>query len=137
MSGEFSEPPEDIAKREGLVVVYPLENELLLDLDNGKADIAWMKEMIDLLADNGIDADIVEITRSRGGGQHARVHIVWKDVTGKQDPMTPLERVLLQACLGSDRKRELLSALTILTGSTNAPTVFFELPDPDEGEEAA
>jgi len=62
-------------------------------------------------------------TTSRNGGEH-----VYFEVEGED--LTPIERVLLQACLGSDPVREVLSFLRIKRNHPT-PTTFFELKEED------
>jgi hypothetical protein len=127
--------PEEVAAEEGLVCVYPEENQLLLDLDHPKAE-DHMRQMLELLDDFGITSTIESVTRSRGGNKHARVSINLAPAAGPRPPITPLERVLLQALLGSDLKREALSAITILANGQYPPTVLFEIPpEEDDGSE--
>jgi hypothetical protein len=58
------------------------------------------------------------IHRSKGGHWHAKI------VCDK--PLSDITRIALQAVLGSDRKRELLSLCRYFAGS-RYPTLFFEV----------
>lgn len=116
---DLSKSPFEVAEALGVDCILPKGNELFIDLDC-EADEKWMYEMLKVLHDNGYELTLDKITQSRGGGKHAYLH--WDE-----DEWTPLERVAMQACLGSDRKRELLSFLRIGLGDEKRPpTTFFE-----------
>ena len=101
-------------------MVYPEDRDLFIDIDDD-ASLNTYLEMGRVLHENGFYFTETKRTRSAGGNTH-----IYAKFT-KQ--LTDLERVLLQACLGSDRKRELLSFLRIVLRLDRAPTVFFETPD--------
>lgn len=68
-------------------------------------------------------------TVSKSGNAHVYLRVT--DLCGNPYPLTTTDRVALQAILGSDRKRELLSYLRIQDfniGGVRAPTAFFEVP---------
>lgn len=123
---DLAADPILIAKEQGLVVVEPEDNQLLIDIDNG-ADEAIYREMLEVLENNGIDYAEEKRTVSRGGNTHIYGRIL---IEGFKDDaaieVDPLLRVALQACLGSDRKRELLSLLRIVLKLQRTPTLFFE-----------
>lgn len=114
---DLSESPYDVAAREGWEVVLPNEHDLFLDLDDDASEI-HLALMLKTLSSNDIHLEEVKRTTSPGGNTH--VYLCWPS------PLTPMERIVLQAALGSDRKRELLSALRILLKLDRPPTVFFE-----------
>lgn len=114
----LDEVPETDARRLGLDVVYPEKDQLLLDIDSD-ADATWMEQMLDVLRENGAEVSVEKTTTSKSGNLHVYIRM------GRD--LTPIERVALQACLGSDRKRELLSVLRIWY-TDRAPTVLFEKP---------
>lgn len=102
------------ATEQGLTVRIPTPSELFLDLDT-KADYDHFLKTIPSLP--GVK------TWSKGPSKsgYPKCHVVVQmhyDVTNEQ-------RILLQACLGSDRLHELLSYLASKSGNP-APSVFFE-----------
>lgn len=102
-----------------LVVVYPKPNQLFLDIDDDEA-LAKFDKVSSLLAAKYGGGYHHTITPSRSGGTHRHVTITLeKDVT-------PMERITLQAILGSDPLRELLSLDRLKAGCPN-PTLFFEV----------
>lgn len=104
----------EAASELGLVVRIPTPRELFLDLDT-KADFDHFLATIPSLP--GVKT--WKQTPSKSG--YPRCHVVVDlhyDVSDK-------ERILLQACLGSDRLHELLSYLASKSGNP-APSVFFE-----------
>lgn len=125
--GEYLEAPAvslaRLAETKGdtRVIVEPQPNELFVDLDV-QADLRVLEHLLKVLEHNGVEAVITRNTPSRTAG-HAHV------VVRVDRVLTPLERIALQACLGSDRKRELLALLRVWAGVSYAPTVFFEEPD--------
>jgi hypothetical protein len=114
----------EAAKEMGLEVVTPKPNQLQLDIDCLEAmnHYSIMRSVLDqrycVLKES--------ITTSKSGGD--RKHIT---LTLDRD-ITPTERILLQATLGSDRKRELLSYFRVLDGE-ELPTLFFEVPEIPRG----
>jgi hypothetical protein len=89
------------AEREGLVCILPQSTELQIDIDQGEDDVDG--RVIDALHKNGILVNSQLSTKSRGGGKHVYMQL--------NRPLEPVERVALQACLGSDPVREVLSFL--------------------------
>lgn len=106
------------AQARGQVAVVPKENELFIDIDNLHSLERFYKALV-ALSRNDNDAFDVTIRSSKSGGVH--FHIV---VTLRRDVST-LERIALQAALGSDPVREIISLARIRAGNPN-PTVFFE-----------
>lgn len=132
---ELHEDPQLVAQSRGQVMILPDEDELLLDIDS-EADLLWyeqMKILVNREAEPG-HRWLTETRRtsSRNGGTHIYVTIhpelvLWDLL---DDPrVSPILNIALQACLGSDRKRELFSLLRILTGTMRPPTVLFEHRD--------
>jgi hypothetical protein len=105
-------------------VHYPGDRELFIDVDND-ADLAHYDAMLPVLTENGVFVESETRTVSPGGNWHIRLVLVLKF----GHALTPEMRIALQAALGSDRKRELLSSLRILFGLDRPPTVFFEKED--------
>lgn len=102
----------------GLEIRYPKPNELFVDIDNAR-DFTRFKDLVVML-DRMDRVKGWQDTPSASGGQHR--HVV---VTMQRD-VTAFERIALQAMLGSDLKREMLSYERLATGSNPHPTVFFE-----------
>lgn len=120
IGSDLFEDPYQEAKKLGLDVVLPKANELFIDIDN-PADEDWLHLMLGVLEDNGIIVMNSKETTSKSGGKHVYLELPERE-------LTPLERVALQACIGSDRKRELLSLLRIWLMAERPPTTFFEVP---------
>ncbi len=105
------------AEARGCYVVDPQPNELFIDIDR-EEDFEYFKKNVNWLK------DIVEcwhITPSPSG-KPGHYHIV---VTLKRAVRDAFERIGLQAILGSDRLREVLSWRNALNNS-GRPTCFFE-----------
>lgn len=106
------------AEKSGLSIVFPASNELQLDIDD------W--------AGLGVLADLTPLLEKHWGPVTRREHTSKSDNPKKrhvtltlEKPLTDLERIALQACLGSDRKRELLSLVRVKIGDPH-PTLFYE-----------
>jgi hypothetical protein len=105
------------AALKGLIVVTPKNNELFIDIDSD-TDLAEFDRNYGIIDELfGIDEAVQTPSRNKKQGKHIVVTLA--------QPITPLERVLLQAILGSDRKREALSLWRIRNNDPN-PTLFFE-----------
>jgi hypothetical protein len=114
----------DKAKALGFEVVVPKPNQLQLDIDNVESENFFYKQF-DIL-NKYLPVFKTESAPSKSGGEKKHITVtLFRDVT-------PLERVGLQAMLGSDRKRELLSFIRVLNQDED-PTVFFELPKTPPG----
>jgi hypothetical protein len=100
----------------GLVVVFPEPHELFVDIDSKAA----MKRFCRAI---GRLPGVTYLVRPSPSGRPGRFHIV---VT-MPGPVGAMERIALQAMLGSDPTRELLSWMRTLRGITQ-PTLFFERP---------
>lgn len=115
-----SEHLREKAKALGMEVVLPEADELQIDLDS-PMDQYVMEALLPILRENGFPVKVVTITKSSGGGKHATLRAPRE--------LSTVERLLLQACLGSDRKRELLGFVHHINpeGEHNGyPTCFFE-----------
>lgn len=109
------------AEEKGCFVVYPQPNELFIDLDDPD-DEGFMHDQIARLRRYFPGGDVlVKMAPSKSGG--GRQHVT---ITLPRPVKDAAERILLQACLGSDRVRELLSWARLETNATPHPTVFFE-----------
>lgn len=123
MSGENTDNSSqyglDSAREQGLRVVLPSAFELLIDIDN-KPDLERFTLAYDFARRLGmVDGYSAGPSKSGGERRHITVRVPLK--------VTPLERIALQAILGSDWRRELLS-LDRLNRGDAVPTMFFEKP---------
>lgn len=101
-----------------IVVVYPSDRELQIDIDNEHSYLLFTR-LINVL---GKHVGIINWHENPSkSGQKARRHIT---VT-LSHPVTELERICLQACLGSDRVRELLGYVQYKNNDPH-PTLFLE-----------
>ena len=112
----------DRAFKEGLSIKLPLGTQLFIDLDSD-ADFAIFEKLLSIANDHVGVSDYV-CSLSKSGYPHRHI------VVNLKRQITVLERIALQACLGSDRKREILSFIEYLNGDA-APTLFFEKPKAD------
>ena len=110
------------AKARGQVIRLPEKNELFVDIDT-KEQLQHFHRMLPRLAkhEDRLWLDFV-CTPSRSGGD--RLHVV---VKLPRDVMSDLERIALQAILGSDPVRELISIARVKFENPH-PSVFFENP---------
>lgn len=115
--------PYHYAKAHGLEVVVPDVYTLQLDIDDDTSMQTFFV-MHEMLASNGVRITTERITRSKSGNRHVYLRL--------DRQLTDIERIAWQACLGSDRKRELLSLLSALQlrgeRSQHPPTLLFERP---------
>lgn len=115
--------PYEHAQSLGLQVVTPEADQIFIDLDD-EADRAVMLEVIAMFGRNGYTLRVEKETESKSGKRHVYIRAGF--------PLTEIERVALQACLGSDRKREALSIMRtwhVTEGEYVGPvSTFFEVP---------
>lgn len=106
------------AAAHNLRITTPGSADLQIDIDSAEAFDTYKshKEIL-----NKFWVILQEVIADSKSGKPWRKHIT---VTLK-NPITPLERIALQACLGSDRKRELLS-LEQLKNNDPHSTLFLE-----------
>jgi hypothetical protein len=110
----------EIAAGKGCVVRVPGPRELFIDIDSDEANVSFERLRKACPADL---IDRVDRTPSPSG-RPGHYHIV---VRLNRDLRDDRERVLLQAVLGSDPMRELLSWRRIENGSDSASvSIFFE-----------
>lgn len=107
------------AREMGLLVIYPIYDELLLDLDRPSDVALYYERIADLSEHYPFRSDLK--TTSKNGRTHMYVSL---DMP-KERKLTDYERVALQAVLGSDHKREIYNLARIQRGDTH-PTVLFE-----------
>ena len=108
----------NVALSEGLTVRLPEANELLIDIDNEHSFMLYQKQIDIVDKYIGLGAPW-QCTPSRHGlpGRHIVVTL--------DHDITETERLLLQACLGSDRVRELLGYVQMKNGDAH-PSLFLE-----------
>lgn len=107
------------AERDGnLEVILPAANELQIDIDNEDNEQFFHQNLPKVSEYVGVYTWEEGPSRS---GEPERKHITVK----LNRDVTPLERILLQAVLGSDLRRELLSYCRWTIDDPH-PTLFFE-----------
>jgi hypothetical protein len=124
---DLNDDPYETAKAQGVDIVLPGPRELFLDIDDDESMAHYEAMLAFCTNDPLFPMREIKRTVSPGANWHVYVEVFSKE------PLDPMTRIALQAALGSDRKRELLSALRIHFGLDRPPTVFFERP----GEEGA
>lgn len=108
---------EDIRRAEenGCTVVYPEGTHLLLDLDSVEDKVRF-KKTFDLLKAK-LDAKILDKWISKGGtGRHVVIQV--------NRTLSHVERIALQAALGSDGKREIISLIRLWGGKPHPSLLF-------------
>jgi hypothetical protein len=114
---------EAAALAKGLTVRYPEPNELFIDIDTVEQYAQHLNLLTIFTNHEEIEGTIASVSPS---GKPGRFHVV---VRLKRPVVDETERVMLQALLGSDTKRELLSWRRIDDGAEDkAISVFFEKP---------
>jgi hypothetical protein len=105
------------AKSKGFTVVHGNSQTLLIDLDLSKDPSCekTFRENFSLLQDF-IQAELGLEWRSQHGNLHRTVRL------GR--PFSLVERLLLQACLGSDLKKELLGLIKTYEGEDSHNLLF-------------
>lgn len=102
------------AEEAGCEVVLPMYEELQLDLDSLEAQAQFGR----MLKEFGPQLDIVE--KRRWISKSGNLHVVLRCSSN----LTVAEKIAIQACFGSDVKRELLSLMGSIAGSAY-PLVLF------------
>jgi hypothetical protein len=112
-----SKNAEDRAVSEGLDIRFPADNELFIDIDNEHSYLMFQKQ-IDIVK-KYVRATGHTVKPSLHGlpGRHIVVTL--------SRNVTELERICLQACMGSDRVRELLGFIQNANKDPH-PTLFLE-----------
>lgn len=113
------ESPDEKATRLGVRVVRPKPNELFLDIDSSGA-LDQCEELLKIF--RGFDPDPVEKVVVNPSFKRGHYHVT---VT-LAAPVNMTERLMLQAMLGSDPKRELLGLRQMYQGLYDDASVFFE-----------
>ncbi|MGH7239031.1 MAG: hypothetical protein ACREHG_03085, partial [Candidatus Saccharimonadales bacterium] len=106
------------AESMGLIVVFPQDNEIQIDLDNKAAVKEFRRRLGFFKAIHGKLINRVYYTHSRSGGTHVTIQLT-RPVESK------VERIMFQALLGSDAKREMLSLMDLFQAQRE-PTLFYE-----------
>ena len=105
----------------GLIVSFPADNELQIDLDTTedwtRHERSW--EIISREMQLPASARTVTPSRRKQHGKHVRIVLPIE--------LSPALRIALQGALCSDPVRELLSTLRMLRGDPR-PTLFIEAP---------
>ncbi len=114
---EHNVAKELAAKSKELVIVAPTERQLFIDIDDESSARVFRAHIV--LLNSFRPCSWVEAPSP--SGKPWRLHIT----VNLESPITNLERLALQAMLGSDRLHELLSMRSHLAGDP-PPTVFFE-----------
>jgi hypothetical protein len=117
---QFGGDPYPKAAALGKVVVLPDDHQLFIDIDTPEDHVCFETRMLDVKA-CGLDIVVDQTTASTTEG-HLHITLRCGFV------LDPVLRCALQAALGSDRKRELLSLGRIISKVPLPPTVFFENP---------
>lgn len=114
------------AQMEGLEVVYPKDNQLQIDIDNEHSYRLMQNQLF--IVNKFIGFSNYEEKPSKSG-KPSKFHITLTF----EDSMkfTTIERLALQAMLGSDRVRELLSYVQFQNGDPH-PTLFLEKSAPKQ-----
>jgi hypothetical protein len=115
----LDDDPYAVAEGLGLEVVLPGPRDVFVDIDVAE-DLVWLHKQVALLDGVGLHLAITQQVPSKGGLPRQHVYLV------ADRDLTPMERIALQACLGSDRKREILSIARTFLQTDRAPTLFFE-----------
>jgi hypothetical protein len=117
MSSEQREEPEAKATRLGLVVRYPAEQELFIDIDSEEAFATFLK-LFEVFKEHTDEIATYVYTPSPSG-KPGHFHVV---VTMSRPLKDQNERIVFQALLGSDTMRELIAY------THDARSCFFERP---------
>ena len=115
--GNTSTQAREWAENEGLEVRAPKDNQLFIDIDDPQGMTDFDKNFGLVDAAIGIESHTFTYSRNKPEGRHVVVNLKGK--------VSPIERCLLQAILGSDRRREGHSYCRIVEGDKE-PTLFFE-----------
>lgn len=107
------------AKKLGCEVTRPTDKELFIDIDSDEA-FAEFNEQWPKLQEH-FPGVMMSWKISKSGEKHKKHIIVLMPCS-----VTPLERVCLQAVLGSDKLRELLAFISLKKNPEYDPTCFFE-----------
>jgi hypothetical protein len=110
---EFEKAVTD-AEEKGFTAVRTRPNWVMLDLDDDDSQTTYRKQLP--IARKVYGAKEYKQWRSKSGGLHVILKV--------ERDLSVVERIALQACLGSDRKRELLG-LKLVSEGVPEPIVLF------------
>lgn len=113
------------AEDQNLEIVYPRSNELQLDIDTEEAYTYFHENKWILDQWFKIRAITERLSKSGWPKRHITVELGTK--------LTTVTRILLQAVMGSDKKRELLSFVMYAKGGEKKPTLLLEKKFREEG----
>jgi hypothetical protein len=121
------------AKKKGLVIIYPKDNQIQIDIDSEEAFKEFQLRFEKLFdtplcmhqGENVISPGLFNIKTfpSSSGLPNRHIYITFQNRT-----FSALERIHLQSVLGSDPMRELLDTKRLFDGYTKTPTRLFEKP---------
>jgi hypothetical protein len=117
VASEFKDDQDKYAQKHNLKIVLPEPNQLQLDIDSTKLPEFHEHHIYILEQFNKVTA--VRTTKSKSGNMHVYIDL--------ERPVDPYERIALQACLGSDLKRELLTLNNLKDPSNTRPQFLFEV----------
>lgn len=118
---DFNANAEAEAAKRGCKVVYPLNNQVQLDIDSDKAYEAFQKRLSDLEhCCPDLEIEIKE-NPSMSGLPHRHIYITFPGYKY----INKWKRIAIQFMLGSDHIRESLNTLRALSGVED-PTRLFE-----------
>ncbi len=109
----------DQAFKQGVRVIIPKDRQLQIDIDSDD-DYSRFTQAYDALKQHYLNVPLYYKTspsRNGGEGRHITVEMT--------EELAQIERIALQAILGSDWRRELFSLIRVRKGEP-LPTLFFE-----------
>lgn len=105
---------------EGRIPLYPADNELFIDIDNPEQEVKFNQMVSCLKINEPTTFKTLEVFK-----KESRTKGHWHYIVKLPFVISHLERICLQACLGSDNFRETLSYLRNRRGDRN-PVIFAE-----------
>jgi hypothetical protein len=117
--GDISSESANVkAEEEHLEVVLPRPNQLFIDIDNDFAMAIFERNLPSFYRWYAcVGSEVIRPSKSGGERKHITITLA--------DDIDPKERLILQAYLGSDLKREFLGLQRIKQGDPH-PTLFLE-----------
>lgn len=114
------------AAKKGLIVVYPKNNQIQIDIDSHEAYTEFQRRLEKLFdgQDSTLSIHHTQEFESSSGLPNRHIYITFKG----DKKFTAIERIWLQSVLGSDPMRELLDSKRLLMEMTDRPTRLFEHP---------
>lgn len=107
------------AEDHGMAILFPAPDELFIDIDN-KESLQEFRESFALLRRMyDSQASYVKAESKTEDGEH------WHIIVKLSKPVSAIERLALQAAMGSDNKRELLGYIRYKANDPK-PTMFAE-----------